>query len=405
LAVSLALVVLPALLWALLPHRWWGEWSRVLTYASYAVVAVAIGLGWIFNHTRLIFSLLALVLLSALLLGDLRPYLSLAPAPNQPVYSLVALLLPVDLLLFQLMKERGVLTLRGLLRLGLVAVQPVVVVWLTNPAYAHITGWLTRDLFSWPLAHYTAIPQIAILALAAVAVVLVANLVTSRSPRDHGFVAPLAGAALILHYHPASAVPHMELLAIPLACIVAIILAGHGMAFRDELTGLPARRALRDQLLKLGNRYAIAMVDIDHFKRFNDRYGHDVGDQVLQMVASHINRARGGARAFRYGGEEFTLVFPGGTVDQAWPHLEALRRSVADAKFTVRGKRRPRRKPSGNEIRRRTPAKSVSKQVAVTMSIGVSQAGNQLGSPDAVMKAADQALYRAKRAGRNRVMR
>jgi len=405
LAISVALVALPVMLSAPLAQRLPSEWSQLLTYAPYAVASVAIGLGWVFNHTRLIFSLLGLVLLSVLLLGDARPYLSLLPAPDHRMYSLVALLLAANLLLFQLLKERGMITLRGLLRLGWVAVQPILVVWLSDPGYARVTDWLARDHFAWPLAQHTAIPQLAILAFIAAMVVLATKLVISRSTRDHGFVALLLGAMLMLHYYPAPALLHAELLAVALACIVTIILAGYGMAFRDELTGLPARRALRDQLLKLGNRYAIAMLDIDHFKRFNDRYGHDVGDQVLQMVASHIDRAGGGSKAFRYGGEEFTLVFPGRNLTQAWPHLEALRSAIADAKFSLRGKGRPRRKPSGNTKRRHTPAKSAAKQVAVTISIGVAQPGEQLDSPDAVMKGADQALYRAKQAGRNRVSR
>jgi diguanylate cyclase (GGDEF)-like protein len=64
------------------------------------------------------------------------------------------------------------------------------------------------------------------------------------------------------------------------------------------------------EMMSLGHRFTIAMLDIDHFKRFNDTYGHAVGDQVLKMVAAKLRQVKGGGRAFRYGGEEFTLVFP-----------------------------------------------------------------------------------------------
>jgi diguanylate cyclase (GGDEF)-like protein len=63
-------------------------------------------------------------------------------------------------------------------------------------------------------------------------------------------------------------------------------------------------------MMSLGHRFTIAMLDIDHFKRFNDTYGHEVGDQVLKMVAAKLGQVRKGGRAFRYGGEEFALVFP-----------------------------------------------------------------------------------------------
>ena len=83
------------------------------------------------------------------------------------------------------------------------------------------------------------------------------------------------------------------------------------MAYDDELTGLPARRALNEALTRLRGVYTVAMVDIDHFKRFNDEHGHDVGDQLLRMVGARVGEVRGGGRAFRYGGEEFAVLFPG----------------------------------------------------------------------------------------------
>ncbi|MER3423211.1 MAG: GGDEF domain-containing protein, partial [Nitrospiraceae bacterium] len=73
-----------------------------------------------------------------------------------------------------------------------------------------------------------------------------------------------------------------------LVLTLAVLQTSYAMAYHDDLTGLPGRRALNETLLKLSGRYTIAMVDVDHFKTFNDQYGHDVGDQVLRMVASHV---------------------------------------------------------------------------------------------------------------------
>jgi diguanylate cyclase (GGDEF)-like protein len=72
----------------------------------------------------------------------------------------------------------------------------------------------------------------------------------------------------------------------------------------DELTGLQGRRSLNETLYNLGRKYAIAMIDVDHFKKFNDTYGHKTGDQVLKMIAYKLERISGGAKTFRYGGEE-----------------------------------------------------------------------------------------------------
>ena len=83
--------------------------------------------------------------------------------------------------------------------------------------------------------------------------------------------------------------------------------------------------------------YTIAMVDVDHFTKFNDKHGHDVGDQVLKLVASQRAKASGGGKAYRYGGEEFTILYPGKITDEAWGHAEAVREAVAGATFSLRG--------------------------------------------------------------------
>jgi len=170
------------------------------------------------------------------------------------------------------------------------------------------------------------------------------------------------------------------------------------MAFRDELTGLPARRALREDMLKLGSHYTLAMLDIDHFKKFNDRHGHDVGDQVLRMVAAKLSNVSGGGRAYRYGGEEFTVIFPGKYADDAADHLEELRKDVASCGFVLRGSMRPMSKP-------KKPRKGwkPAKKVSVTISIGLAGRDGNNTNPQEVLKAADKALYRAKKAGRNRL--
>ena len=146
----------------------------------------------------------------------------------------------------------------------------------------------------------------------------------------------------------------------------------------------------------------MAMVDVDHFKRFNDRYGHDVGDQVLRMVAGRLAKAPGGGRAYRFGGEEFTVLYPGKSLQEALPHLKEVRRSVEEATFLLRSWRRPRKKPVDPGAWRGA-GKPQAKRLSVTVSIGVADTSGKDPLPESVLKRADQALYRAKKAGRNRV--
>ncbi|MEO5740702.1 MAG: GGDEF domain-containing protein, partial [Vicinamibacterales bacterium] len=169
------------------------------------------------------------------------------------------------------------------------------------------------------------------------------------------------------------------------------------IAYRDELTGLPGRRAFNNVMEQLGGSYALAMCDVDHFKRFNDTYGHDTGDQVLRMVAAKLSRVGGGGRAFRYGGEEFLVVFRGRSAREAEPFVESLRRSIAEAGFVLRGSDRPARKPRISEDTKQTNAT----KITITISIGIAERSKRHSTPELVLDAADAALYRAKEAGRN----
>jgi GGDEF domain-containing protein len=182
---------------------------------------------------------------------------------------------------------------------------------------------------------------------------------------------------------------------------VAVAHEAYQMAFRDELTGLPGRRALNEHLQRLGRTYVLAMADIDHFKKFNDTHGHDVGDQVLRLVAQQLAKISGGGKAYRYGGEEFTLVFPGKTIEQCLPHLEVVRAAVEGYHLQLRES--TKRPPDDQQGRQKRGAKGAS-SVAVTVSIGVAQRQADQPAPEDVLKGADKALYEAKNAGRNKVM-
>jgi diguanylate cyclase (GGDEF)-like protein len=180
----------------------------------------------------------------------------------------------------------------------------------------------------------------------------------------------------------------------------AVAHEAYQMAFRDELTGLPGRRALNERTQRLGRNYVLAMADVDHFKKFNDTHGHDVGDQVLRLVASKLAKVTGGGRAYRFGGEEFVLVFAGKTLEECLPHLEAVRESIAMYNIHLRDQDRPQDDTQGRQ--RRSGARATS--VSVTVSIGVAERLVEHRTAEEVLKSSDQALYSAKGAGRNCVM-
>lgn len=179
--------------------------------------------------------------------------------------------------------------------------------------------------------------------------------------------------------------------------------SNYQVTYKDSLTGISGRRALDDYLSTLGKHYAIAMLDVDFFKKFNDTYGHDVGDQVLKMVASKVADVQGGGKAFRYGGEEFTIIFNRKSADDAFVFLEAVRLSIQQYEMVLRSEDRIKDKKSGKESRG-TKSKSKANVVSVTISIGVTNSQPGL-TPQDVIKAADNLLYRAKESGRNCTVR
>jgi diguanylate cyclase (GGDEF)-like protein len=156
----------------------------------------------------------------------------------------------------------------------------------------------------------------------------------------------------------------------------------------DALTGLPNRRYLQEALAAVGprrrsgDRLGALMIDLDHFKRLNDRYGHAAGDRVLRLVGERISAAvRADDTPARYGGEEFAVLLRRADPQQAVEVAERIRRQI--------GEMTPHELGIGERL---------------TVSIGVAVAESHVGDPGALLQSADEALYRAKREGRNRVV-
>ena len=175
-----------------------------------------------------------------------------------------------------------------------------------------------------------------------------------------------------------------------------MVVDSYVVAYRDELTGLPTRRALQNLALSLGRKYTVAMLDVDHFKKFNDTYGHDIGDQVLKLVASQLKKVKAGGKIFRYGGEEFTVVFQGKDEERVFAELDNLRQSIADYQMVIR------QTPRQDKTSRNKSAKPQSKTVSVTISIGFAERQTRQNFAQ-TLKQADIALYKAKKSGRNKV--
>lgn len=189
------------------------------------------------------------------------------------------------------------------------------------------------------------------------------------------------------------------LLCFSLALLFIVLKESHNMAYRDQLTGISSRRAMEVQASGLGKRFAVVMCDVDHFKKFNDTYGHDTGDDVLRLVAKKLACVGGGGLTYRYGGEEFCIIFKNKSGQEAFPYIEPLRLTIANYTLILRDKDR---KQHTKEMRGISDVQG-QQSVCVTMSFGIAETLSGEKFED-VLKRADQRLYDAKEAGRNCVM-
>jgi diguanylate cyclase (GGDEF)-like protein len=370
---------------------------------------LALGLGLLslaaarLNQTRLVFMVLGLLAATLWLWGRLE----LEPQAQIRTLDAWLLALPLGLALALLPPEAGLFSRRSAARLALLALPAFLLA-----AAAGADRALTAQLLGWRAwgpalsaqpshgAHLSLLAFVGVLAwrwspkIAPALAVLGGSLLGQYA---------LAWATLMLAAAPGVAARAWLLSGVLQAVLLALALffMYWQRVYLDELTGIPNRRALDEKLLHLDGPYSLAMVDIDHFKKFNDTYGHDQGDDVLRLVGKHL--ADGTAdRAFRYGGEEFCVLLPGVDSEAAEAILEGVRASLAKQRFHIRLPPNIRKK-TGPKDRGSLHAQTT--PVQVTISVGVAAPGTQAATPGAVLKLADQGLYRAKENGRNNVAR
>jgi diguanylate cyclase (GGDEF)-like protein len=417
--------------------------SAAVHFYFYSIFAGGILLAWRFHSSRILFALCT-VFLAQRALEFFSSGRSPSAGPGRIALEAVAFLLPLNFIAFSVFRERGLVFPAILPRMALLFIESVFVAIICRPG--EIVGpALLHSRFLGRLA-WTPVPSLALLAFIAALTVLLVRLVLYRKPTESGLLWALLATFLAFQVGAVGPAATAYLATAGLILISSIIENSYFLAYHDELTSLPARRAFNDALLRLEEPYAAAVVDIDHFKNFNDTYGHETGDQVLRMVAGKLASVTGGGRAYRVGGEEFSILFPGKSAKEVMPHLELLRSVIEVASFRVRGgeerrgtartqdsgspdserkdarsqenqaqefrshdrrsserRVRPRRPPATRKRVRPVTSEPGNQQISVTVSIGAAEPNTRFRSVEHVLQAADQALYRAKQSGRNRV--
>jgi len=355
-------------------------------------------LGWRFHRVKLIYGTLYLSALIWLFYSCGSSSQDTHVILNRYL-DMAIILLPFNYLFLAHFKDRSLFSSRGLLFLILIPVQALFICAIESLNPVFLTELIALNLLPGTLKLPVHSPHLVYLFIPPLLIWLFIRYLHFKTALESGMFWSLI-AVFIGLFHPEHFLSVSTWISSGiLIFIISVLELSYRLAFHDELTGLPGRRSLNKTFLELGNKYTIAMVDIDFFKKFNDKYGHDTGDEVLRMVAGLLNTVKNGGKVFRYGGEEFSVIFPGRSKKEAQSDLEGLRKLIAKSKFTPRTKKRATTLKKGKKT-----GSGKKKTCRITVSIGVAERNQRLKTPAAVIKAADKALYKAKKAGRNRVV-
>jgi len=362
---------------------------NIIEIYSIIVLASSFLIGLSFKRSRLIYSILFFSLAGFVLYRNIINI-------NLNLF-LLSLCLPFNFFLIYNMHERGIFQLSFWKYSVLLIIQILLYIYISGHEKVFADNVFDVSTIDKPFFSNLLLSKISLAIYLSVLIYFLVDFVFKRDFSDNGFFWSYL-VTLFLFYSGFSTWDQIFCLSTSgLILLVSFVLSSYDVAYKDKLTELPSRRSFDEAITGLGNKYSIGLVDIDFFKKFNDKYGHDVGDQVLKLVASRLGKVGGGGKSYRYGGEEFAILFPNKDRDHCYNHLENLRKDIEKQQFNVRGKKRPGKKPIIPVFFRRV------KNEKITVSIGVAQKSEKLNDVQDVIKAADSALYKAKKDGRNRV--
>lgn len=376
------------------------HYQSLLTYLPYGLGILVIVLGQQFVQGRIAMAAVNLLVGYAIIQTQLQ-----APLEQDAIrayFILLSIFWPLNFFIIYWLPERKLMSPLGAFLLVILSIEILSAYILSHhiPNYSQLLNqyFALQPFGDSPesFMHRWLLPTISSSILLTAGFILLIHTLIKRDRSHCVLFACMISTALICAWFDHASISSLFSSLIASALLITLLFNSHDLAFLDELTGLPGRRALMNELKHCGKHYCVVMADIDHFKKFNDTHGHDTGDDVLRIVAQELGKVKGGGKAFRYGGEEFTLLFKRKHAEEAKPYVESIRQNIADYPLIIRDKaNRPKKK-----TKKAIKPKASTTQVQITVSFGIAQRSGEQ-KPEEVMKGADQALYRAKENGRN----
>ena len=358
----------------------------------YRVVVYVVGfmLSWHFRRSRAAAVLLGLFMMDMLL----RPSNAALALGGGSVWDASGVLLLFLVVAVAAMRDRGVRSPRGFTQVAIVLAGLVggLLLWAVRPEFL---SWTWRPFLPWDLGGSGL--SDAVLVTGLFALLVTGGLALARGHRlDKAFFWIVLVVPLALRGGSESVESSIYLTMAGFILIVNVLEKSYSFSARDDVTGLPTRRALRREIKRAGSRYALAFVGVDRYYDLYDRHGRDASDRVIKKVAVHLGESDRRGRAFRFNNHDFAIVYAGKGRNDVLDDLESLRARVEDFRFSLR----PSAKGTGEAGAPHYPAV----RWPLTVSVGVADRAGKKGLSaryGAIARSARGALSRGRKAGGN----
>lgn len=379
--------------------------SIVLKTAIYTICGISLGLSLWLKQDKSFFLLLLTILAYTLI-----EYFSNHRFDNNYytliAYPLMCLLFPINVYLMTRVKQDD-LFLHAFIRKVVVIFGQIFLLYIVTYLLPSLFGESIFKNFQYNLSNLLnhafvgsqmlSMPQMGLLSFIVCFALCLWTFRKKSTFLDTAFIGVFTTSFISFYFIYERNISTIFFLAAVTCVLFSLLQISHRMAFLDELTNIPGRRALTNALRQYERHpYTLSIMDIDFFKRLNDSYGHEVGDQGLRMISARLSQYAKSGHIYRYGGEEFVLLFPYKHLEEVLDEIEETRALISNSDFFLRSRTR-----CDNETENEKYPYLAS--IKITLSAGVAEkVGSE--SSDFVLNMADQALYKAKKTGRNKTV-
>jgi diguanylate cyclase (GGDEF)-like protein len=372
--------------------------DRVLPDSTliYRIIVIGAGLlvGLFFKRMWLMLVILVLALADGALF-----YFAANTAVNMEggrlIYQAISFLLPFNLCVFAFMKRKGDMTWQSIWFLGGILIQGCAVAFIYQYQSLGFGSFLEYSPTKWGLLQAIPLSQLALFAFGIAFAYYLFLYIRTRGVIERSFCWALISVFYALGLSKIGPMSSIYFSTAGLIFVISVIESIYVEGFQDELTDLPTGKSMLGILSQLDRGYTVALIEVDHFKRLRENHGRGVSKEVLRSVGLKLTTVAGGGKPFRYGSEQFAVVFPGMFLSDALPLMEELRQTIKKPGPILTDKKSPRKKPKRVEV--------LANKVQVKVSIGVAERKDLDMTPRQAIANAEKALITAKNEGQDRM--